>query len=73
MDDDYPPKSGMLPQYAHLRGYEECMPEIRKLLGVAPGGNMPDNFIGKAVQTFIDANREETLRESKSNINPTIE
>ena len=75
MDDkkDYPPASGILPQYVHLRSIELAMPEIRKLLGISPHGQMPDNFIGRTMQGFIEANREKVLRESKSDINAPIE
>lgn len=53
--EDYPPKSGILPQYAHLRGMPECMPIIRKLLGVSEYGAIPTNTpIGRAVQRFVE-------------------
>lgn len=53
-DKDYPPKSGILPQYAHLRGMEENMPVIRKLLGLPEHGIIPQNTaIGRAVQRFV--------------------
>lgn len=60
--DDYV-KPEPMPQYAHLKSYELAMPVIRKLLGVSEHGRMPDNFIGRTMQIFIDANREKTLRE----------
>lgn len=53
-DKDYPPKSGILSQYAHLKGMSENMPVIRKLLGLSEYGNIPtDNAIGRAVQRFV--------------------
>lgn len=60
--DDYvrPPP---MPQYANLTSYELAMPVIRKLIGVSEHGPMPDNFIGRTMQTFIDSNSKETLRE----------
>lgn len=62
MDDDYPPKSGILPQYAHLKGMAENMPVIRKLLGLPEYGRIPtDTVIGRAVQRFIDNNRQNAL------------
>ncbi len=55
MDDDYPPKDGLLPQYAHLKGMAQCMPVIRKLLGLSEYGQIPTNTaIGRAVQRFIE-------------------
>ncbi len=65
MDKDYPPKNGILPQYAHLRGIEENMPVIRKLLGMPEHGQLPDNFIGRAVQRFIDGSRTSILPEGQ--------
>ena len=54
-DKDYPPKSGILPQYKHLRGMAENMPVIRKLLGLSEYGNIPQNTaIGRTVQRFIE-------------------
>ncbi len=72
-DDDYPPKSGILPQYAHLRGLEQNMPVIRKILGISPNGNMPNNFIGRTMQRFIEINSQKTLRESGEVSNKTLE
>lgn len=73
MDWEDPNRPGILPEYAHLRSFEEGMPVIRKILGVSEHGGMPDNFIGKAMQTFINANREEALRKSRVNSNKIIE
>lgn len=53
--------AGILPQYAHLRGIKENMPVIRRLLGMPEHGNLPDNFIGRAVQRFVDSSREDVL------------
>jgi hypothetical protein len=63
----------ILPQYAHLRSCEEAMPVIRKLLGVPPGGTMPDNLIGRTMQRFIEANRKEALRKGELDSNTAIE
>ncbi len=55
MDKDYPPKSGILRQYAHLKGMSENLPVIRKLLGLSEYGNISTNTaIGRAVQRFIE-------------------
>jgi hypothetical protein len=52
---DYPPKSGILLQYAHLKGMAENMPVIRKLLGLSEYGRIPtDTAIGRAVQRFVE-------------------
>lgn len=72
-DDDYPPKSGILPQYAHLRGLEQNMPVIRQILGISPDGNMPNNFIGRTMQRFIETNRKKAVCESGFDINSPIE
>lgn len=62
-DKDYPPKSGILPQYAHLKGMAENMPGIRKLLGLSEYGRIPtDTAIGRAVQIFIENDRENVVR-----------
>jgi hypothetical protein len=63
MDNDYPPKSGILPQYAHLRGFEDCMPVIRKILGISEYGQIPTNTaIGRAVQRFIANSGQDAVR-----------
>ena len=54
MDKDYPKKSGILTQYAHLTSYELAMPVIRKLLGLSEYGRMPDNPLGRILQRFVD-------------------
>lgn len=65
MDEDYPPRSGILPQYAHLRGIAENMPVVRKLLGLSEYGNIPTNTaIGRAVQRFIDNSGKDAVCES---------
>lgn len=64
-DKDYPPKSGILPQYAHLKGMAQNMPVIRKLLGLSEYGRIPtDTAIGRAVQRFIENDRSSTVCES---------
>lgn len=65
MDEDYPPKSGILPQYAHLRGMAENMPVIRKILGLSEYGTIPgDTAIGRALQKFVENDRKNAVRES---------
>lgn len=65
-DKDYPPRSGILSQYAHLRGIEENLPVIRKLLGMPEHGQFDEtNFIGRAVQRFVKASSKDVLCESK--------
>jgi hypothetical protein len=62
MDKDYPPKSGILPQYAHLKGIQENMPVIRKLLGLPEHGRIPTSTaIGRALQKFVDADSKNAL------------
>ena len=62
-DKDYPPKSGILPQYAHLKGMAENMPVIRKLLGLSEYGTIPTHTaIGRAVQRFVENNSENAVR-----------
>lgn len=64
-DTDYPPKSGILPQYAHLKGMAENMPVIRKLLGLSEYGAIPTNTaLGRAVQRFIENDSQNDVRES---------
>lgn len=68
MDKDYPPKSGILPQYENLKGMSENMPVIRKLLGLPEYGKIPTNTaIGRAVQRFIENNSKDVVRESGTN------
>jgi hypothetical protein len=63
MDKDYPPKSGILPQYAHLKGMAENMPVIRKLLGLSEYGRLPTNTaIGRALQRFIENDSKDVVR-----------
>ena len=63
MDKDDPSRPGILPQYKHLKGIAENMPVIRKLLGVSEYGNIPtDTAIGRAMQRFIDNDRENDVR-----------
>jgi len=64
-DKDYPPQSGILPQYAHLKVISENMPVIRTLLGLSKYGKIPTNTaIGRAVQRFIDNDSSNAMRES---------
>jgi len=73
-DKDYPQKSGIFPQYAHLKGMAENMPVIRKLLGLREYGRIPtDTAIGRAVQRFVENDRASAMRESGADINPPIE
>jgi hypothetical protein len=70
MDKDYPPRDGILPQYASLKGMAENMPVIRKLLGLPEYGRIPTNTaIGRALQRLVDANRKNVVRESGAYIN----
>lgn len=63
--DDYPPKSGILPQYAHLRGMHENMPVIRQLLGMPKYGNIPTNTaLGRAVQRFVKNSSQDDVCQS---------
>lgn len=66
MDKDYPPSSGILSQYAHLKGMAENMPVIRKLLGLSEYGRIPTNTaLGRAVQRFIENDRKNDVREGR--------
>lgn len=74
MDTDYPPKPGILPQYRHVRSFEEAMPIIRKLLGLPAHGRIPTNTaIGKAVQRIVDNHSKRALCESKGHQHETVE
>jgi len=74
MDKDYPPKSGILPQYAHLKGMAQNMPVIRKILGLSEYGAIPTNTaIGRAVQRFVENDRKNAVCESGLNQHKTIE
>lgn len=65
MDKDYPPKSGILPQYEHLLGLSENMAVIRKLLGLPEHGRIPTNTaIGRALQRFVEADSKNDVCES---------
>jgi len=61
-DKDYPPKDGILPRYAHLRGMAENMKVIRKLLGLPEYGRLPDTSIGRALQKLVDNDRADAVR-----------
>ena len=63
-DKDYPPKSGILPQYAHLKGMAENMRVIRKLIGLSEYGRIPTNTsIGRALQKIVDNSIKDVVRE----------
>ena len=73
-DKDYPPKSGILPQYAHLKGMAENMPIIRKLLGLSEYGTIPTNTaIGRALQRFVENDRKDVLHQGRIIEHPPIE
>ncbi len=66
MDTDYPPRSGILPQYERLKGMAENMPVIRKLLGLSEYGRIStDTAIGKALQRFVKRDSEDALCERR--------
>lgn len=72
-DKDYPPKSGILPQYAHLKGMQENMPVIRQLLGMPKYGNIPtDTALGRALQRFVENDSKDVVCESGNDKHPTI-
>jgi hypothetical protein len=74
MDDDYPPKSGILPQYAHLTSMQLAMPVIRKLLGQSEYGRISTSTaIGRAVQRFVDNDCKDVVCESGTNLHTVIE
>lgn len=60
-DDDFA-APGLLKQYAHLKGMHQCMPVIRKLLGLPEYGRLPDNSIGRALQKLVDNDRPDVVR-----------
>ncbi len=62
MDTDYPPQSGILPQYAYLKGLAQNMPVIRKLLGLSEYGRLPDTPLGRAMQRIIEHAGENDVR-----------
>ena len=65
MDKDYPPESGILPQYAHLKGMAENMPVIRKILGLSEYGRIPtDTALGRALQRFSENDSKDAVCES---------
>ena len=68
MEKDYPLTQvtlGILPQYAHLRGMEENMPVIRKLLGLSEYGRIPTHTaIGRAVQRCIENDSKNVLHQN---------
>lgn len=73
-DNDYPPKSGILSQYAHLRGMAENMPVIRKLIGLSEYGRIPTNTaIGRAVQRFVENDSKNAMCEGRVNQHSTLE
>lgn len=65
MDKDYPPESGILPQYAQLKGMAENMPVIRKILGLSEYGRIPtDTALGRALQRFAENDSKDAMCES---------
>ncbi len=73
-DKDYPPKSGILPQYAHLKGMAENMKVIRKLLGLPEYGRIPTNTaIGRALQRFVENDCQDVVYQSGTNQYEVIE
>lgn len=54
--------TGILPQYAHLKGILENMPVIRKLLGLSEYGRLPDTSIGRTLQKLVDNNSKNVVR-----------
>jgi len=65
MDDYESSEPGMLKQYAHLKGMADCMPIIRKLLGLSEYGRIPTNTaIGRAVQRFIENDSKNDVHKS---------
>lgn len=63
MDDYEFTEPGLLKQYAHLKGMAQCMPVIRKILGLSEYGPIPTNtFIGRAVQRFVENSRKDDVR-----------
>jgi hypothetical protein len=63
--EDHSPKSGILPQYAHLKGIQENLPVIRQLLGLSKYGQFGDKgAIGRAVQRFIENDSQNVVCES---------
>lgn len=74
MDKDYLLHSGILPQYAHLKGMAENMPVIRKLLGLSEYGRIPtETAIGRAVQRFIENSGQDVMCESVPDQRKTLE
>ena len=74
MDDDYPPKHGILPQYAHLKGMHENMPVIRKLLGLSEYGRIStDTALGRTLQRFIENDCQDAVYQSGTNQYEVIE
>ena len=65
MEKDYPPRSGILPQYANLTSMHKAMPVIRKLLGLPEHGRLPQTPIGRVLQRAIERNSENIRSKSE--------
>lgn len=62
MEKDFPPKSGILPEYENLHGMAENMPVIRRLLGMPAYGAISSNTaLGRAVQRFVENSGKDVL------------
>ncbi len=73
-DKEYFFKNGILPQYAHLKGLDQNMPVIRKLLGLPEHGRIPqDTAIGRALQRFVENDSKNVLREGITYQHPPLE
>jgi hypothetical protein len=74
MDDDYPPKSGIMVKYEKLTSMHLAMPIIRKLLGQSEYGQISTNTaIGRAVQRFVENDCKDVVCESGTNQYSVIE
>lgn len=63
-DKEYFFKNGILPQYAHLKGMQENMPVIRKLLGLPEHGRIPtDTALGRVLQRLVENDSKDDVCE----------
>lgn len=62
MNKDHHTDTGLLPQYAHLKGIIENMPVIRRLLGLSEYGRLPNTSIGRALQKLVDNDSKDVVR-----------
>lgn len=66
MDEYTFSEPGILWQYAHLRGLEENMPVIRKILGLPEHGQIPQTTaLGRALQRFVENDRKGNVYEGE--------